>query len=49
MSAMILASPSERVKLLRAGFTGKEIEIVFLALNDYRMIKCAVLYDASAS
>ncbi len=49
MSAMVLASPGDRVKLLKAGLTGGQIEIVFIALNDYKMIKSPVLYDASAS
>lgn len=43
MSALILASPGERVKLLRAGFTGKQIENLFIELNNYRLVN-AVLY-----
>ena len=48
MSALILASPGERVKLLRAGITGKQIETLFVELNNYRMINTPVLYDAEA-
>lgn len=49
MSAMILGSPGERVKLLKAGLTGGQIEKVFVALNDYKLIKSPVLYNESAS
>lgn len=49
MSALILASPDERVKLLRAGFTGKQIEVLFVELNNYRIIDTPVLYDSPAN
>lgn len=49
MSALILASPDERVKLLRAGITGKQIETLFVELNNYRMINAPVLYDEPAN
>ena len=49
MSALILASPDERVKLLRAGITGKQIEKIFVELNNYRLINTPVLYDAPAN
>ena len=49
MSALILASPGERVKLLRAGFTGKQIENLFVELNNFRIINTPVLYDVPAN
>ena len=49
MSALILASPAERVKLLKAGITGKQIEILFVELNNYTMINTPVLYDEPAN
>jgi len=47
MSALILASPDERVKLLRAGITGKQIETLFVELNNLKIVG-AVLYDPDA-
>lgn len=44
MSALILASPDERVKLLRAGITGKQIEKLFVELNQFKIVG-AILYD----
>lgn len=41
--SIILATPAERVKLLRAGLTGKQIEDVFIALNGYSIVG-AVLF-----
>jgi hypothetical protein len=36
---MILATSEERVKLLRAGFRGDEIEALYINLNSFDMIK----------
>lgn len=47
MSELILASPDERVKLLRAGITGKQIEKLFVELNHFKIVG-AVLYDPTA-
>ena len=47
MSALILASPDERVKLLRAGITGKQIEKLFVELNHFKIVG-AILYDPTA-
>lgn len=47
MSALILASPDERVKLLRAGITGKQIEKLFVELNHFKIVG-AILYDPDA-
>ncbi len=35
---MILATREERVKLLKQGFTGKEIEKLYLVLNNFTVI-----------
>lgn len=45
MSALILVSPGERVKLLRAGITGNQIEILFVKLNNYKLIKNPILFN----
>ena len=45
--AVILASPDERVKLLRAGITGKQIEKIFVELNHFKIVG-AILYDPDA-
>ncbi len=42
----LLRTSEERVKLLKAGFTGKEIEELFLILNDMRLVG-PVLYTCS--
>ncbi|MGB8216251.1 MAG: hypothetical protein WCE94_03025 [Candidatus Methanoperedens sp.] len=42
----LLKLPDERVKLLKAGFNGKEIEQLFLILNHYRTLG-NVLYTCS--
>lgn len=47
MSALILASPDERVKLLRAGITGKQIEKLFVELNQFKIVG-QVLYIPDA-
>ncbi len=47
MSALILASPGERVKLLRAGITGKQIEVLFVELNNFKIVG-AVLFCAGS-
>ncbi len=48
MSALVLASPDERVKLLRAGLTGKQIETVFVVLNGFSTVG-PVLFNLPAS
>lgn len=40
----MLETVEERVKLLKMGFTGKEIEKAYLIANSIRTIDCAVLY-----
>lgn len=40
---LILSSPAERAKLLRAGITGKQIEKLFVQLNNFKIVG-AVLY-----
>lgn len=42
---MILTLPTDRVKLLKAGFTGKQIEKVFVTLNNYHVVEGNVLYE----
>ena len=34
----LLDSSEERVKLLRAGFSGKEIEALYLVLNSFEVV-----------
>lgn len=44
---LILSSPAERAKLLRAGITGKQIENLFVELNNFKIVG-VVLYDPDA-
>lgn len=37
MSEIVLATPEERVRLLKAGFTGEEIERAYVALNGFKI------------
>ncbi len=37
-SAALLDSREERVKLLKAGFSGKEIEALYLVLNSFEIL-----------
>jgi len=37
-SAALLDSREERVKLLKAGFSGKEIEALYLVLNNFEVV-----------
>ncbi len=36
---MILSTSQERVKLLKAGFTGKQIEGLYVLLNDFKVLR----------
>ena len=36
--AALLDSSEDRVKLLRAGFSGKEIEALYLVLNSFEIV-----------
>lgn len=40
----MLESREERVKLLKAGLTGKQIEKAYLKVNDFRLINCNLLF-----
>lgn len=41
----MLDTVEERVKLLRMGFTGKEIEKAYLIANNIRLVDRNVLYE----
>lgn len=50
MSVLILASPEDRVKLLRAGLTGMQIEKVFVILNHLETVGMVLyIHDAEPS
>lgn len=49
MGDMILELSADRVKLLKKGLTGKQIEKVFVVLNDYKVIDANILYDVTES
>ncbi len=38
---MVLETAEERKKLLRVGFSGKEIEQLFIWLNDFMLLEVA--------
>lgn len=44
----ILGTSNERVKLLKAGFKGKEIEKLYLLFNDFKVVGIA-LHDCSGT
>ncbi|MCX9084642.1 MAG: hypothetical protein OIN87_07595 [Candidatus Methanoperedens sp.] len=41
----MLETPQERIELLKAGFTTKEIENVYIKLNNYKVIKYPVIVE----
>ena len=43
----MLETAEERVKLLKAGFTGKEIEKLYIEYNNFKIIRSPILFDAS--
>ena len=43
----MLETAEERVKLLKAGFTGKEIEKLYIEYNNFKIIRSHILFDAS--
>jgi len=42
-----LETPEQRIKLLKAGFSGKEIERLYIELNNFRIIYPPILYEIS--
>lgn len=45
MTSMILATSEERVKLLKAGISGKEIERLYVLYNNLRIINMPLLFN----
>lgn len=41
---MVLETPEERVKLLKAGLTGKDIEKLYVRYNEFKVISGNVLF-----
>jgi predicted transcriptional regulator len=41
----MLETPEQRTKLLKAGFSGKEIEGLYIELNNFRIVKFPILYE----
>lgn len=41
---MVLETSAERVKLLKGGIDGKTIEKVYIAYNNFRIVKGSILY-----
>lgn len=44
---MVLETTEERVRLLKAGYTGKQIETVYVEMNGFRVVKASVLFERS--
>lgn len=42
----MLETAEERVKLLKKGFTGKEIEMLYIKSNHFKIIRSPILFDA---
>lgn len=43
----ILETPEERVRLLKAGIHGKDIEKIYVAYNGFKMVMGNVLVDST--
>lgn len=41
----MLESSEERVKLLKAGISGKEIEMLYIKYNNFKIVRSPVLFD----
>ncbi|MFZ2411159.1 MAG: hypothetical protein WAW23_06285 [Candidatus Methanoperedens sp.] len=41
----MLETPQERVKLLKAGITGKAIERLYIEYNNFKIIRSSVLVE----
>lgn len=41
----MLETPEERVKLLKAGITGKTIERLYIAYNNFKIVRSPVLVE----
>lgn len=44
----MLETSQERVKLLKAGLTGKQIEKIYLKVNDFRLINGNLLFEGGS-
>lgn len=42
---LILASPEERVRLLRVGLKGKQIEGLYIRYNGFKIVTGPILFD----
>ncbi len=43
----MLESSEQRIKLLKAGFYGKEIEMLYIEYNDFKIVYHPILYEMS--
>jgi hypothetical protein len=41
----MLDTPEERVKLLKAGLSGKEIEMLYIKQNNFKIVCIPILYE----
>ncbi|MCX9085192.1 MAG: hypothetical protein OIN87_10395 [Candidatus Methanoperedens sp.] len=41
----MLETSNERIKMLKAGFTGKQIERMYLEENNFKIEKCPLLFE----
>lgn len=46
-SRVMLETAEERVKLLKKGLSGKEIEILYIEHNNFNLIRTTILYEAN--
>jgi hypothetical protein len=42
---LILGTREERIKLLKAGFTGKEIEMLYIKNNNFKIVLFTILIE----
>jgi len=41
----MLETPEERIKLLRAGFSSKMIENLYIECNNFKIIRTPIIFD----
>ncbi len=46
---MILETPQDRVILLRTGFTGRQIEELYIACNNFKIVSTPAIFELIVS
>ncbi len=43
----MLETSEERIKLLKAGISARDIEKLYVIYNDFKVVDCPILYDTN--